>query len=371
METTIQPTETQILQEKLEQRLSSHEDSVLSTIQTIEHDAQNIEDFIVPFSPKTAEGLRYSAYEGRVRANFEDVSLSFHDRAIAQLAERYGLSGGYLRSLNSSSDEWKSHLAAHTLNEYNQHTTGRVLFRSIQGQVRGALSASYKRLNTVDVASGYAKAVQSQGAEFYNASYDETRWWLEALYPRVFSVPGKNEGEVIPVAFGTRLSTSDFGDGALNLQTFMVHVVCLNGMVRSSAMRQVHIGGKLPSELELSNRTYRLDSEATASAVTDMTLKLFSKESLLAQAAGIRKAAELVVNLSQEIKRLPAVGMTKQEAKEVEEVFVANRPEDGVSGEGTLWKLTQGITAVARNKDGRRRAELEEIAGAIMENRLN
>jgi hypothetical protein len=44
-----------------------------------------------------------------------------------------------------------------------------------------------------------------------------------------------------------------------------------------------------------------------------------------------------------------------------------NNPEDGVQGESTLWKLTQGITSYANREDvpERRRMELQEIAGDL------
>jgi hypothetical protein len=44
-----------------------------------------------------------------------------------------------------------------------------------------------------------------------------------------------------------------------------------------------------------------------------------------------------------------------------------NSADDGLQGESTLWKLTQGITAYANGVDvePRRRMELQEIAGDL------
>jgi hypothetical protein len=43
-----------------------------------------------------------------------------------------------------------------------------------------------------------------------------------------------------------------------------------------------------------------------------------------------------------------------------------NNPEDGTQGGSTLWKLTQAITAHARDLDDRRSRELHEISGQLM-----
>lgn len=43
-----------------------------------------------------------------------------------------------------------------------------------------------------------------------------------------------------------------------------------------------------------------------------------------------------------------------------------NDPDDGVQGGATLWKLTQAITAHARELEPRRSRELHEISGALL-----
>lgn len=43
-----------------------------------------------------------------------------------------------------------------------------------------------------------------------------------------------------------------------------------------------------------------------------------------------------------------------------------NDPDDGVQGAATLWKLTQAITAHARELSPERSRELHEISGNLM-----
>lgn len=58
--------------------------------------------------------------------------------------------------------------------------------------------------------------------------------------------------------------------------------------------------------------------------------------------------------------------LLKQEGKEVEKILMRNDPDDGVQGGSTLWKLTQAITAHARELTPERSRELHEISGALL-----
>lgn len=58
--------------------------------------------------------------------------------------------------------------------------------------------------------------------------------------------------------------------------------------------------------------------------------------------------------------------LLKQEGKEVEKILMKNDPEDGVQGAATLWKLTQAITAHARELSPERSRELHEISGSLL-----
>ena len=52
--------------------------------------------------------------------------------------------------------------------------------------------------------------------------------------------------------------------------------------------------------------------------------------------------------------------------KEVEKILMRNDPEDGVQGGATLWKLTQAITAHARELSPERSRELHELSGQLL-----
>jgi len=245
-----------------------------------------------------------------------------------------------------------------------------VLVRAVGDEVRGVLSDQYRRLNSIDIVQNFIGSAYSQGAVLADGLMTDTRLFMEVLLPEplIFETP-KNGTQVM--AFGARLSTSDYGDGALELRTFTLNGVCLNGMVRESVMRTVHLGSRLPDNLQLSERTYKLDTRTQISTMSDLTKGIFSKETILREMEQIQDASYMEINLDKEIKELPKRGLSKGEAETVGRILVNGRQDDGVAGEPTLWKLVNGVTALARDTEGGRGRELQEIAGKLMDRANN
>ena len=290
---------------------------------------------------------------------------SIHDNAVGQLGERFGVPARYLRELAAGS-EWQKGLAATILNQHSTWTKRtRTLVRTVGNEVRGVLSDSYRRLNSETIIMSFLETANKYGGQLADGFMDATRVYMEVLMPETIAIPTAKNG-IVEMAFGARLSTSDYGDGALELRAFLMQGVCLNGMCRDSVMRKVHLGVRLPENIALSQRTYELDTKTQASAIRDLTKSIFSKESITKRALEIQGASAMEVDMEKELKSLQKGKMSKDEVKGVEKLLMANRPDDGITGESTLWKLVQGITAHSRELEPRRARDLQEIAGDLM-----
>jgi hypothetical protein len=261
----------------------------------------------------------------------------------------------------------KRQLAAKILNEHSGWTNRtRVLVRSVDSEVRAILSDSYKRLNSVDLISAFLSECSSKGAIISDAFMDDTKVFCETVLPVPMEIPTLNNGTVMIFA-GARFSTSDYGDGSVDMRAFLMNGACTNGMVRESIMKQVHLGAKLPDNLQLSQRTYDLDTKTTASAIRDLSAGLFNKENLMRKAIEIQGASEINVDMSDELRKLVGKGsLLKNEGDSIEKILMNNNPADGVQGAATLWKLTQGMTAFARDAEPRRAREIHEISGELL-----
>lgn len=372
METIVQNE----LQEKLEKLISQKQPKAIEQIAKIRRDADNLEDFVAPIGKKShlQSPISFSS-NGTVKAEIqiagEIEKYGIHNHAVGQFGEKLGIPTRYLRDLAASPEQWARDLAAHSLNESAVNSgRSRLLIRSIEGEIRGVLSDSYRRLDTSRILAQFLNAVDSAGATIFDAAYTETKSFVEVILPRGFQIQTEKNGNV-DLVFGMQISNSDFGDGSLKVSSFLVNGACWNGMLFKSSLNQIHLGRRLPDDLRLSEETYRKDTDAQASAVRDITGQLLTKDRILELAGKIKGAASQEIdNVENEIRRLSRLGggMNKGELALVEERLKLNRAGDGLQGELTRWKLSNAVTAVARdNEDQRRKRELEEIGAALLD----
>lgn len=369
-EKTLQQGLNDVVINKVQRMIDGKAVGVQATMERLINEGRIAQDYIAPLGVelKRQDHSPVITFNGgeRLMMNMPDGQFTLHDNAIGQLADRMGVPQRYLRQLAQGA-EWAKNLAAQILNENSGWTErSRVLVRTVGEQVRGVLSDSYRRLNSVEILTAFIQEAGGQGAVISDAYMNDTKVWAETILPQPLVVPTAKNGDVVIFA-GARFSTSDYGDGAVDMRAFLLNGACLNGMVRESVMKQVHLGSKLPDNLQLSNRTYELDTQTTVSAVRDLTKGLFSKENLMKKAREIQGASEIDVDFEHELKNLTKNGsLLKTESKEVEKLLMKNDPEDGVQGAATLWKLTQAITAHARELTPERSRELHEISGALL-----
>ena len=288
--------------------------------------------------------------------------------AVSQLGAKLDIPTAYLKKLiTPESQDWQKELAATMLNKHTEHAKqNRLLVRAVGDNVRGVLSDSYRRLNSVDLITSFMQTIQDKGAVLCDGLMTDTKIFLEAIMPSPVAIETPNNGTV-HITFGVRISTSDYGDGALELRSFYMQGVCLNGMVRESMLKQVHLGSKLPENITFSEQTYRSDTKTQALAIRDISQTILSDAYTKKRCEEILRASEKPVDLEEELDKLSKVKITKDEAKAVKKIFQQNDPMDGVAGSATLWKLTQGLTSYANKiTDGLRTRELHEIAGEII-----
>ena len=369
-EQTLQQGLNEVVMNKVQKMIDGKRVGVEATMERLINEGKIAQDYIAPLGVELKRNdhspvITFNG-EGSLTMNMPDGQFSLHANAIGQLADRMGIPQRYLRTLAGGA-EWQIALAATMLNEHSGWTQrSRVLVRTVGTQVRGVLSDSYRRLNSVEILTAFVQEAAQQGAVISDAYMNDTKVWAETILPQPLVIPTAKNGDVVIFA-GARFSTSDYGDGTVDMRSFLLNGACLNGMVRESVMKQVHLGSKLPDNLRLSQETYALDTKTTVSAVKDLTSGLFSKDTLMQKAYEIQGASEMEVDLNHELNRLTSNGsLLKSEGSEVQKILMRNDPEDGVQGGATLWKLTQAITAHARELTPERSRELHEISGQLM-----
>lgn len=354
----------EILQNELDHKIGERQMDIQAAIEKIERDGTLLHDYLVP-----TNALDVDIHDGIIKTTGASEgfdSFTFSDFAINQLSEKMGVPQKYMRKLWTG-DDWMKMLAVKTVNDHAQHIDrDRLLIREVKGQIRGILSDSYRRLNSMQIYLAFLSAVQNTGAKLVDAHSGDTRGYLEVVLPKVQSIPTEKNG-VIHLTYGAQIRNSDFGDGALELKAYEIQVVCMNGMTTDSILREIHLGRRLPEDLKISEDTYLKDTEAMAGLVRDAMNTVFAPEYIMDKARRTQLASTIEVDMQKEIKALPQMGMTIDETKLFEKKLIDNKPEDGIQGANTLWKFAQTIGAVARDtENGDRKRELVDLAGNVL-----
>ncbi len=362
--------ERAILARKLEATLSGRARPIADAIRRIEYTGSLLDDYYLPTA-----SLQFLRREVQ-----DDVALTFkpdtyygenpepftlHDHAVGQIGDKLGVPPAYLKTLVRGKD-WQKELSLLVMQMSSDNTRrDKVLLRTVEGQVRGFLSDRYRRLDSMQIFIAFLQAARETGSVLVDAHSGETKGFLEVINPNIveFDTPlnGRNY-----MAFGARIRNSDFGDGALEVYFFGLLVQCMNGLVGQSMLREFHLGGRIPDDIRVSEETYRKDTEAKASLVGDVMRQIYLPETTSGLIERIQGASAKQVDLVKEVERLPKLGLTVTEANAVGKVLMENDPANGLQGSPTLWKLVNGLTAVARDAEPERKRELELIASDML-----
>lgn len=349
-----------MMQDKVDSLIHANRDHITVTLNKIESDAHNLEDMVVPLGKHSMVDFHAN---GDFKVVLEGERYGLHRNALQQLSYLYGIPGMYSRKLVET--DWGRELLKKTFRDHNMNSSRRhMLFRSVDQEVRGVVSDSYRRLDSRLILQAFMNEAKNRGATFVDALYTDVKSYMTVIYPKVFEIDTPNNGRVYSV-FGARISNSDFGQASLSISNFQMNVICLNGMIGTSSLSVKHLGKRLDPNLQLSQRTYELDSRTMASAVRDITRETLSEDVLMATARKMREASEKIIDMDVAIKRLPKE-ILKSEVESIKSILQNGDEERGVYGKPTLWKLSQAITSAAVDIGGERKRELHEIAGKML-----
>lgn len=290
--------------------------------------------------------------------------LAIHRHAFGQLAQRAGVPTNYLSKL-STAGGWQTDLAAEILNTHyrNGEAASRFLVRSVKGQARGVLSDKYRRLDSRPLVEAFATECQAVGAVPVDGTVSDTRVALKAIVPEVFEpVPG----EVL--AFGIEWANSDFGAGLHAVRAFILRLWCLNGATMENALAQVHIGGRLSDEIEMSQRTYELDTKTSISALRDVVGATLAPAKIQALCEGIRQADEKKVEWKNVSGKL-AKRLLKSEQDAARMAFESEDVVMLPAGK-SVWRASNALSWIAgQTNDADRKLDLQRLAGEVLHGR--
>lgn len=348
---------------KLEEVIQARRTKAIRVLEQIEADVPNdalVRGSAARFVPVMTADDGAQVLRPRVRIAYGNQEQEIHQHALQQLAGRADIPGGYLSGL-ASSGGWGTELAAHILGKHYGAGNGtKYLARSVRGQLRGWLSDHYRRLDARPLVEAFAYNVQQAGAVPIDGMATDVRVSLKAILPTVFEpVPGEL------MALGLEWGNSDFGRGAHSLRYFAFRLICLNGAVLEDVLNQIHLGARIPESMEMSERTYQLDTGASISALGDAVKGLLQPAGVEATLGAIKAAHEKEVEWKAVQNRV-GKRLLKAELDAAREAFNGQDTINLPAGK-TAWRASNALSWLAgKAEDPLRGAELERLAGELI-----
>jgi hypothetical protein len=357
-----------VLAKKLDDLVASGKVETESLVRRLRQ--ERIDDVVAPVGPDAGSArpsVFFDPKSKQVGVGFGGKVRRFHPHAAAQFGVKLGVPSAWLRE-SLAGEPWRRELIADVMETTLQRTAARerLLLRSVGAEVRGVLSDQYRRLDSAVLVGAFADACAAAGAVPYRAHATDTSWSISAVLPQPIGLELDKHGTEF-VAACVHVRSSDFGAGPLELSFEILRLLCTNGLIGRSALRQVHLGGRLPDDLVLSQKTFDLDSATQASAVGDVTTKLLEPAYVRGQFARVQAAAKAEVEPEREVDGLVrARRLTPQEGEALEAALMRSNPAEIPAGPTTRWRFAQAVSWLAHGVDRERGAELERLGGSLV-----
>ncbi|MAH44735.1 hypothetical protein CMI37_02850 [Candidatus Pacearchaeota archaeon] len=299
----------------------------------------------------------HATREGRTLIEPMDI----HPHALNQLCERVQIPRVFANHLmdqtNHDDPHWGPNWLAENLTNLYSHTDNNYLMRHHNNQLRGFLSDRYRRLDSRPLLETFVGAAQEAGAVPIEAYATDVKVAVKAIMPTVYE-PVPNE----VMAIGMNWSNSEYGAGAHNLEMFILRLWCTNYAIGSTCMRQIHLGRRLQDDIAYSEETYKLDTEATASAIRDVVTNSLGDNLINRMLGAVEEAYEEQVNPEEALKNLRKK-LGKPLAKEV--IGAYNSPDVvNLPPGNNRWRMSNAISWVAQSKDVDTKLDLMRLAGS-------
>jgi hypothetical protein len=283
--------------------------------------------------------------------------------AHGQMAAALGIPKPYYdRMLQQAPD-----LLSANVNRWLQSQPARKLVRTLDGQVRALLSDSYRPLDNLDLAEAVLPKLIDLRATVVSGEVTESRFYLKAVTERVSGQV--KVGDTIQA--GVVVSNSEVGQGSLRVEALDFRLVCLNGMIRETAVRKAHLGrgARGQDAIEDAREYFRTETRAADDRafflkVQDATAAMFDSARFERRIQQYRDAGERVIDAD-------PVAVVEVTAKrfglnETERSSVLQHLIRG--GDLSQWGVANAVTRAAQDVESYDRAtELESLGGDVVE----
>jgi len=274
----------------------------------------------------------------QTNGNKEDFLLN--QWAHRQLAEKTGIPFKYYQRVQEAG---KAQLLADNVNAWLREKERR-LIRIQDNKVRAILSARYRPLDNFDFLCCALEEFEQYGEEVTIVRCDLTdqHLYLKAVLPHS-EQEIREDDRVVP---GVILSNSEVGAGSFKIEPYVIRLVCTNGMIGETIVRQVHLGERKGIGDFWSDETLQKKDDVFWSEIKDVIRATLRLETFEKWFASFRQASFQRIESPATALEVVGVKLKMSQSKRTSLVdhFIAQ-------GEATQWGLGNAISRLAQDED--------------------
>ena len=233
------------------------------------------------------------------------------------------------------------------------------------GELRAFLSRRYRPLDNYELAEAVIPQLERPGVHVVSARVTDTHFYLQATSDRVTAEVRR--GDIVQA--GVVIANSEVGASSLRISPMVYRLICTNGLISGSELRQHHVGRGLDPNEDGATEFYRDETcravdRAFWLKVVD-TVDAAMNEALFGQLVDkLRVAAGEPLNAKpSEIVEVVArrFGLTEAEQDGVLQQLA-------LGADWTRYGVVNAVTRIAEDSETYDRAvELERIGGEVLE----
>lgn len=276
--------------------------------------------------------------------------FQLNDVAHAQVAEKFSIPKRYYDQMASIPG-----LRSHNVNSWlAQEPAKKKLLRTLDGKGRAFLADSFPPYDNFMVLSSFMPVVKDFAeVQIMSSSLTEKKMYLQVVFPKI-------EGEVKKgdvVRAGMIISNSEVGLGAVDIRSVIWRLVCGNGMIGESILKQYHVGRGIEAECFdiYASDTIKAELESFKLRLRD-TLKAGLSEAAFHDRLKKLTGAtmDVIPNPFRAVENVTKrFGFTEVEKESMAASFM-------IEGDTSRWGLANAITSLAKSvPDADRQFDIE------------
>ena len=310
-------------------------------------------DYIAPASAFQLDGETFNL----IRKDNSCEALNTTDLFHRQIGTALDIPAKYYDRMRREKPE----LLSENVNAWFASKGQSYMVRTLGTTARALLSARYRRIDNLEVASAVLPIFAGQeDMEIVSSAVTEQRLYLKIVNHRL-------EREVVPgdiVQSGVVISNSEVGLGAVTVQPLVYRLVCVNGMVVNDLReRKAHIGraakGMEDSYDIYSEETREAEDKAFLLKLRDVAMAALEESRFTQIVDKLRNSAEVkITGRVQDVVELTGkgYGITESEQNSILNYLIAG-------GDLSQYGLGNAITRASQDVESYDRATALESIG--------